>query len=175
MRNRAQLPQKAMASAACVTRVTPEQPTSTPNMSNDQLHRNRDNTAESKPHGKGKGKAREENPAGLSWGASKDTHMATQAPIDPLQVPTHVGWQPPKKKKTRPTQAQRQQCECECEDTANDAMSDDSITQDLSGIPNPHAANLRYLLNMSETDDVESPTTLPAQSDITMDEPSIPQ
>ena len=102
MRNRAQLPQKAMASTAHVTPVTPEQPTSTPNMLNDQLHQNRDNTAESKPHGKGKGKAREENPAGLSWGASEDTHMATQAPTNPLQVPTHMGRQPPKKKKTRP-------------------------------------------------------------------------
>ena len=143
-------------------------------MSNDQPHRNHD-TAESKPHGKGKGKAREENPTGLSWGASKDTHMATQVPTNPLPVPTHVGWQPPKKKKTWPTQAQRQQHECKCEDAANDVMSDDLIMQDLGSIPNPHAANLQYLLNVSETDDVESPTTLPAQSDITMDEPSIPQ
>ena len=146
-------------------------------MSNDQPHRNRDNTTESKPHGKGKGKgkAREEKPVGLSWGASEDMHMATQAPTNPLPVPTHVGWQPPKKKKTRLTQAQRQQHKCEREDAANDAMSDNWIMQELSGIPSLHAANLRYLLNMSETDDVESPTTLLAQSDITMDEPSIPQ
>ena len=97
--------------------------------------------------------------------------MATQAPIDPLPVPTHMGWQPPKKKKTQPTWAQRQQCECEHEDAANDAMSDNLIMQDLSGVPNLHTANLQYLLNMSETDDVESLMTLLAQSDIMMDHP----
>ena len=46
-------------------------------MLNDQLHQNCNNTAEPKPHGKGKGKAQEENPTGLSWGASKDTHGTT--------------------------------------------------------------------------------------------------
>ena len=54
-------------------------------------------------------------------------------------------------------------------------MSDDSIMQDLGSVPNPHAANLQYLLNMFETDDIELLMTLPAQSDIMMDEPSIPQ
>ena len=75
----------------------------TPTMLNDQPHRKCSDYNEPKPHGKGK--AREENPAGHSWGASEDTQVVPQAPTNSLPAPTHVGWQP-KKKKSRLTRAQ---------------------------------------------------------------------
>ena len=143
-------------------------------MSNNQSHRKRDNTT--KPEPRGKGKAREENPAGHSWGASEDTQEALQVPTGSLPAPTHVGRQH-KKKKNRLTQAQQQQREREREreDAFDDDQLDDSIIKDLGGVPNPHAANLQHLLNVPETDDTESLTTLPAQSDNTTEELVPPQ
>ena len=131
------------------------------NNNNDPPRRQRGGSSKPKPSSKGKGPEKAEE--ATQWGASEDTEMFAQDPTPSThQVPEQLSsTSTGQKRKKGLTKAQKQWRDEQAEDAYNDALSDDSITKDMAGVPNPHAADLRQILALQKDSDSEAAETAP--------------